>query len=71
MKNNNDSKSMNNDSKTTINKSILLNWLYLTNRDVPLEALGKFIEDKTNGQYVLVKKNNRDARINSTRQVKL
>jgi len=49
---------MNNDSRNTINKSILLNWLYLTNRDVSLEALCKFIEDKTNGRYVLVKKDN-------------
>ena len=39
----------------TINKSLLLNWLYMAKRDVPLAELGNWIEAKTEGEYRLVK----------------
>lgn len=40
----------------SINKSILLNWLYSADKDLPIAELGKWIELRTNGKYVLVKK---------------
>jgi hypothetical protein len=40
----------------SINKSILLNWLYPADKDLPIAELGKWIELRTNGKYVLVKK---------------
>jgi len=48
---------MKEDSKQdTINKSILLNWLYSADKDLPLQDLGRWIAAKTNGKYTLVKK---------------
>jgi len=48
---------MKEDSKQdTINKSVLLNWLYSADKDVPIEELGRWIEARTNGQYILIKK---------------
>lgn len=41
-----------------INKSILLNWLYSVNKELPIEELGQWITAKTNGQYVLTKNTN-------------
>lgn len=41
-----------------INKSILLNWLYSVDKELPIELLGQWITDKTNGQYVLIKNKN-------------
>ena len=47
---------MKEDSKQdTINKSVLLNWLYSADKDVPIEELGRWIEARTNGLYTLVK----------------
>lgn len=48
---------MNNDNKPydTINKSLLLNWLYSSEKEVSIEQLGKFIEAKTEGKYALLK----------------
>jgi len=47
---------MKEDSKQdTINKSILLNWLYSADKDLPLQDLGRWIAAKTNGKYTLVK----------------
>jgi hypothetical protein len=34
---------MQNDKEDTINKSLLLNWLYSSDKDIPLEELGKLI----------------------------
>ena len=39
----------------TINKSVLLHWLYAADKEVPIEELGRWIAAKTNGQYTLVK----------------
>lgn len=40
----------------TINKSLLLNWLYLSQRNISLTELGNWIEAKTDGEYKLVKR---------------
>ena len=47
---------MNNLPNNTINKSLLLNWLYMAKRDVELAELGNWIEAKTEGEYRLVRK---------------
>lgn len=44
------------DKQDTINKSTLLNWLYSAPKEVEIEELGKWIESRTNGTYVLIKK---------------
>ena len=44
------------DKEDTINKSILLNWLYSADKELPLSELGKWIEARTGGKYTLVKK---------------
>lgn len=46
---------MNNSSSDTINKSQILNWLYLTDRNVSVTQLGKLIEEKTGGEFSLVR----------------
>ena len=46
---------MNNLTNDTINKSLLLNWLYMAKRDVELAELGNWIEAKTEGEYRLVR----------------
>ena len=51
---------MQNDKEDTINKSLLLNWLYSSDKDIPLEELGKWITAKTDGKYSLVKKQQRE-----------
>ena len=38
----------------TIPKNLLLNWLYSSDRHVPLEELGKWIRINTGGRYQLV-----------------
>lgn len=43
---------------TKINKSMLLNWLYSSPKEVEVEELGKWITDKTNGKYILIKSDN-------------
>ena len=45
------------DKEDTINKSILLNWLYSADKELPVSELGKWIEARTGGKYTLVKKN--------------
>ena len=44
------------DKEYTINKSILLNWLYSADKDLSIVELGKWIEARTQGKYTLVKK---------------
>jgi hypothetical protein len=39
----------------TINKSLLLNWLYASDKNLPIEELGKWLEGNTNGRYVIIK----------------
>ena len=41
----------------TIPKNHILNWLYSTDRHVSLEKLGSWLEDNTDGQYKIVRKN--------------
>ena len=43
-------------TEDTINKPLLLNWLYSSDKDLPLEELGIWIAAKTDGKYSLVKK---------------
>ena len=49
---------MKKDNQDTINKSLLLNWLYFSDEDLPLEELSKWISAKTDGKYVLIKNSN-------------
>ena len=44
------------DKEDTINKSILLNWLYSADKELPIVELRKWIEARTRGKYTLVKK---------------
>ena len=44
------------DKEDTINKSILLNWIYSADKDLSIVELGKWIEARTQGKYTLVKK---------------
>lgn len=46
---------MNNRQFSTLKKLSLLNWLYLTDREVSVEKLGEFINKKTDGQYSITK----------------
>jgi hypothetical protein len=48
---------MNKETQYTINKSLLLNWLYSADKDLSLEELGRWIEAKTDGTYKLVRNN--------------
>ncbi len=43
----------------TLNKSLLLNWLYLTGKEVSLAELSSFIETKTDGQYSIKRADNK------------
>ena len=44
------------DKEDTINKSILLNWLYSADKELSISELGRWIEARTDGKYTLVKK---------------
>ena len=44
------------DKEDTINKSILLNWLYSADKELSIIELGRWIEARTGGRYNLVKK---------------
>jgi hypothetical protein len=43
------------DTEDTINKSLLLNWLYASDKNLPIEELKKWSEGNTNGKYSIVK----------------
>ena len=55
-------------TQDTINKSILLNWLYSADKEVPIEELGRWISARTNGKYTLVSE---DKDMNMNREVEL
>jgi len=40
----------------TINKSLLLNWLYASDKNLPIEELKRWLKGNTNGRYTIVKK---------------
>jgi hypothetical protein len=44
------------DKEDTINKSILLNWLYSSGKEVSIMQLGQWISTGTNGKYTMIKK---------------
>jgi len=46
------------EKEDTINKSLLLNWLYQADKDLPLAELGRWIAAKTEGRYILIKADN-------------
>lgn len=46
---------MSRDNKHTISKSLLLNWLNSADQEFLVDELGKWIEAKTNGCYVLLR----------------
>ena len=48
------------DKEDTINKSILLNWLYSADKELSISELGRWIESRTNGKYTLIKKEQED-----------
>jgi len=39
----------------TIRKSLLLNWISVSDENVPVSDLGAWIEAKTNGKYTILK----------------
>ena len=39
---------------STLPKNMILNWLYSAEMHVPLDKLGKWLEQNTNGKYKLV-----------------
>ena len=41
-------------TKDTINKTVLLNWLYLSSEEVSIAEIGKLIEARTKGKYALI-----------------
>lgn len=43
-------------AEDTINKSTLLNWLNSANAELSVVELGKWIEARTSGKYILIKK---------------
>ena len=42
------------DKEDTINKSILLNWLYSADKELSISELGRWIEARTSSKYILV-----------------
>jgi len=44
-----------NTKEDTINKSLLLNCLSVSDENIPVSDLGAWIEAKTNGEYKLIK----------------
>lgn len=39
----------------TLAKNQILNWLFLTDRNVSIDKLGKWLESATNGEYKIVR----------------
>ena len=44
------------EKEDTINKSTLLNWLNSANAELSVVELGQWIEARTSGKYILIKK---------------
>jgi hypothetical protein len=44
------------ETKDTINKSLLLNWLYASDKNLPIEELKRWLEGNTSGRYTIIKK---------------
>ena len=44
-----------NNKEDTISKSLLLNWLRVPGKNIPVSDLGSWIEAKTNGKYSILK----------------
>ncbi len=49
----------------TLPKNMILNWLYSADMHVPLDKLGKWLEQNTNGKYKIVDTNAQDNTNNS------
>ena len=48
------------DKEDTINKSILLNWLYSADKELSISELGRWIEARTSSKYISCKKGARN-----------
>ena len=48
------------DKEDTINKSILLNWLYSADKELSISELGRWIEASTSSKYISCKKGARN-----------
>ena len=46
---------MKKEHQDTINKSLLLNWLYSADKNLPIEELNKWLTAKTEGRYTIVR----------------
>jgi len=57
--------SMNKES-STLPKNMILNWLYSAEMHVPLDKLGKWLEQNTNGKYKLVDTDAQDKVVKSS-----
>ena len=44
------------ETKDTINKSLLLNWLHASDKNLPIEELKRWLEGNTSGRYTIIKK---------------
>jgi hypothetical protein len=44
------------ETKDTINKSLLLNWLYVSDKNLQIEELKRWLEGNTSGRYTIIKK---------------
>jgi hypothetical protein len=53
-----------------IDKSQLLNWLSSSNEEISLVELGRWIQSKTDGKYILVRKDRITATTNSDLSLK-
>ena len=58
------------DKEDTINKSILLNWLYSADKEIPVSELRRWIESRTNDKYTLIKKEIEDITLLNTKSLK-
>ncbi len=43
------------DKEDTINKTVLLNWLYSSGQEISIIQLGQWISARTNGKYTMIK----------------
>jgi hypothetical protein len=60
MPQNNNFNNNSNNKKNTINKSLLLNWLYASDKHLPIAELKRWLEGNTNGAYTIIKKDTKN-----------
>ncbi|MDP4709178.1 MAG: hypothetical protein NWS20_04165 [Rickettsiaceae bacterium] len=52
--------SIDKNKEDTINKSLLLNWLYASDKNLPITELKRWLEGNTNAEYTIIKKNTKN-----------